>query len=336
VIQLAGITRNVGIERVSARRRAEDADRVDLLLKLTNGGDAQETRELVIDAMGREVARFSRRLEPGTSTWVTATVPASDSVLARLQPNDSLAEDDQLELDLAPLQRRRVIVDPACPPALVAAVATPLLLVRSERMPAKLARAAMPRGALQWSSAVPASSRPLLEAERLPSTAQLRAGPADSVLLAVGDEPLIVSRAGARRLIETSLDFSSPALQGVPEIPLLANLLFELLLDGNGPGSHVARPTGRLLDRIVVADRGPTASLVVPLKPGAAAMDAGTRQQVPSSAHVMADQVQPLVMAALLLLLWEIGALIRQWARLRPDFRGRSARHRADTTVRTG
>ena len=66
----------------------------------------------------------------------------------------------------------------------------------------------------------------------------------DAVLLAVGDEPLIVSRAGATKLLETSLDFGSAAIARGPEIPLLVNLMFERLL-----GS-------RLLDAIAIADRG--------------------------------------------------------------------------------
>ncbi len=82
--------------------------------------------------------------------------------------------------------------------------------------------------------------------------ARLEARPGDVVLLAAGDEPLIVSRTGASKLLETSLDFDAEeALRG-PEIPLLVNFMFERLLGGH------------LLDEIAMADRGAGSAQVVP------------------------------------------------------------------------
>ena len=111
VIQVASVTRNVGLERLSARRHLEDPDQLDLLLKVTNGGSAAETRTLVWFAGGAEVARSTLDLAAGTSALVRATIPTAASVRATLQPGDALAADAEIVLDLAPLRRLHVAVD---------------------------------------------------------------------------------------------------------------------------------------------------------------------------------------------------------------------------------
>ncbi len=129
--------------------------------------------------------------------------------------------------------------------------------------------------------------------------ARLEARPGDVVLLAAGDEPLIVSRAGASKLLETSLDFDAEeALRG-PEIPLLVNFMFERLFGGN------------LLDEIAIADRGAGSAQVVPSERAGASAVA----RAPGSAHSLHDWTQPFLVAALLVLLWELVALARQWQR---------------------
>ncbi len=361
VIQVAAVTRNVGVERLSARRNPNEPDKLDLLAKLTNGGSLAETRVVVFATAAGEVARSSQRLDSGTSVLVVASVPASAQVVASLQPGDALVEDDQMMLDLAPLRRRRVAVDPACPPALVAAVSShPALVVappgapdadvaldcatraaagavaggaaggvagtvaggaaggaadvvagaragpapgavatigiRADRTPAQAA------GPVQWSSLVAEGNRLPLDTARLQVVARLQARPGDRVLLALGGEPVIVSRAGALRSIETSLDFASTGLANGPEIPLLVNLLFERVLES------------RLLDAVAVNDRGPAASRVVPVQSVAA--QSAARTMGPSGSA--ASWARPLLLLALLVLLWEIAALVRQWAHLRP------------------
>ena len=92
-----------------------DPEKYDLLLKVTNGGTAAESRAVVFATDAGEFARSSHRLEPGASALVNATIPASGKVRAMLQPADALAEDDEIVLDLAPLRRRRVAADPTCP-----------------------------------------------------------------------------------------------------------------------------------------------------------------------------------------------------------------------------
>ena len=325
VIQVAGMTRNVGIQRLSARRNPSEPGKVDLLLKLTNGGSMAETRVVVVTTAAGEVARSSQQLEPGASVLVGLSMPAAAQVSASLQPSDALAEDDRIALDLSPLRRRRVAVDPLCPPALVAAVGShPALVVapppatdvevfldcavrdaaravatiglRADRTPVRAA------GPVQWSQQVAEGSRLALDPARLQIAARLQARPGDQALLALGDEPVIVSRGGAGRFIETSLDFASMGLASGPEVPLLMNLLFERVLDR------------RLLDEVAFTDRGPAASRVVPINNGLAA--AGGRPLGRSG--TLDNWVRPLLLLALLVLLWELAALARQWARLRP------------------
>ena len=328
IIQVAEVSRNVGLERLSARRNPDDPEKIDLLLKVTNGGTATETRAAVIATDAGDMARSTHRLEPGASAFVSATIPASAGVRATLQPGDALAEDDEIALDLAPLRRRRVAIDSNCPTALVAAVgAHPALALAPETATGVEAvlncgtrRAGnsvatirvladrtptQPAGPVKWSSTVAESRRIRLDAGRLQVGAQLQARPVDTVILAMGDEPVIVSRAGAPKLIESSLDFGLPGIMPRPELPLLVNLMFEQLF-GSG-----------LLDEITIANRGPVAVMVAPktvMGPIAVA-------QRTSESPALSDWTRPLLVAALLVLLWEIVALFRQSYRLR-EFAG--------------
>jgi len=327
-IQVGKVARNVGLERLSARRNLNDPEHFDVLLKVANGGSAPETRVVVFVTDAGEFARSSLHLEPGEVTLVNASIPASARVRATLQPGDALAEDDEIVLDLDPLRRRRVATDAKCAAALKAAVAAhPALAGASEgatdvdavldcgargavrdavsvrvianRTPKRL------YGSVQWSSSVPESRRIRLDPERMQVAARLEARPGDFVLLSVGDEPLIVGRAGATKLLETSLDFDSEDTLRGPEIPLLVNLIFERLLD-----SH-------LLDEIAITDRGAgSANVVLSTRAGANAV-----ARAPSATRSLHDWTKPILVAALLVLLWELVALARQGFRSF-DYRG--------------
>lgn len=323
VIQVATVQRNVGLERLSARRNAHDPDRIDLLLRLSNGGASPETRVLVWSTESGETSRSTHALAPGTSVHVPASVRASARVRAALQPGDALAEDDQIELELAPLHRRRVAIDAACPPALLAAVAThpalvpvaadaaeamaaldcgsrerapdrPTIRVRAEHLAKPLG------GPLRWSSTLTESGRLRLDGEGLRRVAQLPARPGDVVLLAAADESLIIQRAGSTRLLETSLDLGAAGMPAGAGVPLLVNLMFEQLLEAP------------LLDELAISDRGPAASQVVPVPRARAAPAA----QVEGGLRHVHDGARPLLLLALLVLLWELVALARQWRRL--------------------
>jgi hypothetical protein len=323
IVQVGSVTRNAGLERLSARRNLNDPEKIDLLLKITNGGTAAETRMVVFATAAGEITRSNHSLEAGTSVLVNASIPSSAGVRATLQPGDALAEDDEISLDLTPLRRHRVAIDSKCPAAVVAAVAAhPALAVVQEN--ATDVRAALdcgargavsdvatirlladripvrPRGSVQWSSSVAASQRIRLDTERLQIAARLQAQSGDVTLLAVGEEPVIVSRAGASKLIEASLDFGSAQIARGAEIPLLMNFMFERLL-GN-----------RLLDEIVMMDRGAGASRVVP-SPG---VGAKVEAPAPGNTRFLRDGLRPFLVAALFVMLWEIVALGREWYRL--------------------
>ncbi|MEO8309841.1 MAG: BatA domain-containing protein [Caldimonas sp.] len=334
VVQVGGPARNVGLEALSARRHADDPATFDLLLKVSNGGTADEDRAVVFTTGAVEVARASvSRLRAGSSQRVEVSILASASVRASLQPPDALPDDDEIALDLAPLRRRRVAVDAACPTALAAAVAThPALVVASSAREAEVAldcgsigatgapadlptirvlvaRApTRPRGALQWSSAVPQSRRIELDTDRLQIAAHVQAQPDSTVLLAIGDEPVVTRRAGQARRLETSFDFAAMGAARGPELPRLVNWLFESVLDRG------------LLDEIAVVDRGPRSVLVVP-QPIVGA------PPVPPAATVVLpanDEARPVLLVALLALLWEVVALVRQGFRLRAPAMARS------------
>lgn len=332
VIEVAGVTRNAGLTRLSARRSAGDPQQFELLAEVRNGGSTEETRRVVFTSDTGASAGSMQRIEPGKPTLVTALIPASASVRATLQPTDALAEDDELVLDLAPLRRQRVTVDPGCAPALASAVRAhpalavtqagatsadavldcgtlnpgaglPTIRVRADRAPAALT------GSLQWAASVAGSRRAGIDAQQLRVAATLQARPPDAVVLAVGDQPVLVVRAGAAKRLETSLDFEAMAGARGPEIPLLLNLMLEQLL---------GRP---LLDAIAVSERDAAAVAVVP-----APRRATAPVPLPSvEPHAQLDAVRPLLLAALTVLLWEIAALGRQWRRLTRDARAPSA-----------
>ena len=324
IIQVAGVTRNVGLRRMSARRATDDAGRIELMIEMMNGGSVAETRQLIVMADAADLERSTLRLEPGASQRVVVSSPAAATVAARLEPGDALAEDDRIQLDLAPLRRRRVAVDPACAAPLVAAITAhpalrrvdiddasadaalncgtrsaathlPTLQVIADRMPLQ------PTGAPRWASTLDRSRRVALDAVSLDVAARLSPQPADAVLLALGDDAVIVRRAGKTPRIETSLDFAATRAADHAALPLLVNLMFELLLGE------------RLLDTIVDLDRGPAAARVAP-EPGVAVDADADATPATGSTGLMRGRewTRPLRLLASLVLLWEILALSRQ------------------------
>jgi hypothetical protein len=321
IVQVGAADRNVGLVRLAARRHAADPGRLDLLLDLINGGAAAETRELVWRADGTEVARSTQRLGPAASAQVNLVLAAAKQVSVILEPADALAEDDRIAIDLGSFRRRAVAVDATCPKAVAAAVAVhpalvaagggqqadaavhcaaqeppgrlPVLRIHGERTPVRAG------GLPMWSPPVPHERRWPLAAERLPLAASLQPRPGDRVLLALGSKPAIIARAGVPPAVDTSLDFASMGAAGGSEAPLLLDLMLEQLLGQ------------RLLDPVVAAERDPAVSKVVPSAPEA-------RAAPPRSAPTLErDLTRWLLGAALIVALWEIAALMGQWARAR-------------------
>jgi hypothetical protein len=332
VLQVGQGTRNVGVARLAARRHGGDPERADVLVVLINGGSQAETRELVLaDASGR-LDRSVQRLEPGATAVVQMTVPLSEGWRVRLSPGDALAEDDSLALDAAPLGRRRIAVDAACTGELLAAVrAHPALLVADHRTPGAAvtldcsgapAATAGPvlrvraehaptaaSGVLTWSDALATSRRVALGQVRLLSAARLAVGPADRVLLGQGGDALIVARGGMPPRLDTSLDFAAMAPASGAELPLLLNLMLEQLLGE------------ALLDAVAVADRGTAASRVAPRDMPSAPAEAAADP----TAGATDELTRPMLLLAMLVLLWECAALLRQARRLREPPRSEAA-----------
>ena len=269
--------------------------------------------------------RRSLELEAGGSVTLSTTAPMSPTVRARLEPGDALAADDTLVLDTGALATRRVAVDPACPPSLVAALlAHPALAVVPNGATPDLAVAcgaiatapAIPRirflrerapaaveGAVTWSSGVSARQRRNLDASPLRTRGEL-AAPDDGgqVLLAAGPTPLIVQRRGSGApVIETVLDTESEALD-----PPLTPLLVAFLVD--------RAFSMTLLDPVALAAREDRAVVVVPHDDGAGAAAAS-----PPAPRQSRDSTWPLLLLAALVLLWELAALSRRWRRERVD-----------------
>lgn len=325
VIRVGRVARNVGLERLAARRDAQDPAAFVLLLKVTNGGTAAESREVEFVTDKGTSAPQAVRLEAGASALLSARVPAAARVRARLRPGDALAADDEIGLDLAPLARRRVAADPACAPALRAALqAHPgLVLLPAGAGGADLAvdcsaaaapadvptlrvlppRAAAPAaGALRWADTVATPRRVALDDGALwTAGAALQPAAGDLVLLAAGDETLLLRRRGAGpAMLETSVDFEATARHAGTAVPLLVDLMLETL---------AGTP---LLDALALVERSPAALRVAP----AASAPAATAPRSPVAALPGRDTTPLLLTLAALVLGWEIAALARQWRRL--------------------
>ena len=143
-------------------------------------------------------------------------------------------------------------------------------------------------------------------ADHLPAAARGRlepSRPGDVVLLTSDTTPLIVSRVGSPRIVESALDIEAPGFASGPGLPLLVAALADVAL---------GEP---LLGRTASADRGDDSSRVAPLAVTA------------SPAHVAAAPavaplpILPLLLLALALLVWDTAALARQLARSRAALR---------------
>jgi hypothetical protein len=327
VLQTSGATRNVGVTRMSARLQPGDASTLAVQVRVLNGGSERESRTLELVAGTSRIEARKVELDAGraaTLEFVLATAPATP-LGVRLLPGDALADDDALQIDLAPLAPLPVTVDAGCPAPVTRAVRAHPALRSSHVEAARLviycgglpdargaARIVLHQGAptvldasrLFWSPTAADLQRQL--ADHLPAAARGRLEPprpGDIVLLGSGTSPLIVSRAGSPRRVESVLDIEAPGFATGPGLPLLVAALADVAL---------GEP---LLGRTASADRGDDSSRVVPL-----AVTAPLAQIAP--APVVAPlTILPLLLLALALLAWDTAALARQLARSRAVLR---------------
>jgi Aerotolerance regulator N-terminal len=322
VFQVAETSRNVGIARLSARPQPSDAMALAIQVQLTNAGDRAESRRVVVTTDARVIGARDVSIESRS----TVTIPFETrapvrSVGARLSATDALPEDDTATVDTSALAPVTTVVDTACPAAVLRAIRAHPTLRAASGSDARLvvdcggattANPALPR--IRVASGAPDAidgstlrSAPGF-ADRLPRVSiapSLRSrgridapGRADSVLLETGTVPLIVLRHGPPRVVETSLDFSAPEMASDDSLPLLVGLLVDVAMDDD------------LLSRSAAGGRGSLASQVVPLESLQARP--GTAPSVQSRDSTL---LLPLLLLAMALLMWDVGALGRRLAR---------------------
>ncbi len=327
VLQTPGATRNVGITRMSARLQPGDASALAVQVRVLNGGSERESRTLELLAGSSRVEARSIELDAGraaTLEFVLTAAPAM-SLSVRLLPGDALADDDGLQIDLAPLAPLPITMDAGCPTPVARAVRAHPSLQLSHGDAARLvidcggipATGGPPRIVLHqgaptaldasrpvWSRAAAELQRRL--ADHLPAAARGSLEPprpGDAVLLTGGTTPLIVSRGGSPRVVESVLDIEGPGFASGPGLPLLVAALADVAL---------GEP---LLGRTASADRGDESSRVVPLAVMA------PRAPVAAAPAVAPLTILPLLLLALALLAWDTAALARQLARSRVALR---------------
>jgi hypothetical protein len=322
VFQVAEDSRNVGVARLSVRPQPADTTALAIQVQLTNAGDRAESRRVVVATDAGVIGARDVSIEPGS----TATIPFDarapvHNVEARASPTDALAEDDTISVDTSSLAPVATVVDPTCPaavlrairahPALRAATASDARLVVdcgqatsvSPALPRIRVASGTPKtidaATLRWAPGF-ADRWPRVAIEpSLRSRGRLEAaGPADSVLLEAGTEPLVVLRHGPPRLVETSLGLSDPENAKADSLPLLVGVLVDVAMDDG------------LLSRSAAGGRGALASQVGPLE----ALQA--RPEVaPSLQSYGSTLLLPLLLLAVALLMWDVGALGRRLMR---------------------
>ena len=322
VFQVAEDSRNVGIARLSARPQPADAMALAIQVQLTNSGDRAESRRVVVTADGGVVGAREVSIAPGSTSAIQfeARAPVR-SVEARASPTDALAADDTDAVDTSSLVPVATVVDPTCPAAVIRAIrAHPALRVSGDSDArlvvdcggATSANPTLPRirvaggapeaidgSTLRWAPGFADRLPRVSIAPSLRSRGRLdAAGRTDSVLLEAGAEPLVVLRYGPPRVVETALDLSAPETANEDSLPLLVGLLVDVAMGED------------LLSRSAAAGRGSLASKVGPLETLQARFETAPSVQSRESTLLL-----PLLLLAMALLLWDVGALGRRLMR---------------------
>ncbi len=321
VIQVASASRNVGITRVTVRPQPADQTAGAIQILLRNGGSAPETRTVEVLAGSILLASHTVSIGAGASVTLTQAVPLPvQRLTVRLVPTDALPQDDSVIVDGTPLTRIAVHVDPSCPVEVTRSVgAHPALRTTTGRDAGLIidcgsgwgSDVPVPRLALRqgppeqfaassvlWSQAAPGASPRLAS---FPPRARGRLDAprsVDEVLLAAGEVPLVIRRAGSPRTVETSLDLGATEMTGTDTVPLLFAFLADAALGVS------------LFDRSAGFARGDTASMV--------AARAVLEAQPPSRDATQGGGVPfvlPLAMLAVVLLGWDALSLARRWLR---------------------
>jgi len=275
VVQVGAATENVAVVRLAARGNLTDPTRFDVDVEVANLGQTPAHRTLTMARGDSRLSSASLTLDPGARTVLRTTVPGSaDSraLVARLDPGDVLAADDQLTLELPREPTLSVGADPLCAATLRQAlransglrsanpgepvdlwVSCTSASQRSEPG-LMLHRAGTRRSAprLRWLDEDQFPGPFPLQSLRLSVwDSPLAARPGDQVVIASGDTPLAIRRAPPARVLETTLDLEDPALATERGFPLLV-------------ASLIDRAVGRALEGGYLAAREPSDSQIAP------------------------------------------------------------------------
>jgi Aerotolerance regulator N-terminal len=273
VLQVGTATENAAIVRLAARGNLADPTRFDVDVEVANLGNSIAQRTLTVTRGDRQLSSSPVALEPGARAVLRITTPAgvSAALLARLDPADALAVDDELALELPREPTLALRVDPLCAaPLRLALRANPGLTTAqpgapadltiscaalAERGPALLLRRAgtsRPSSRLRWVDDAQFPLQARLDRLRLRVwDSPLAARPGDQVVIAAGDSPLAIRRASPARSLETTLDLEDPQLATEPGYPILI-------------ASLVDRAAGRELEGGYVAAREVSESQIAP------------------------------------------------------------------------
>lgn len=320
VIQSGTATENSAVTRLGLRRSLGNADRLEGLVQVWNGGRQAAERRLQLSLDGQPIEQWRLSIPPAESLSQGFTVPlrGNQLITARLladsgPASDHLAQDDQLAMRLSAARwRPRVRLSGDCGSALRGAL---------DSLPGVIIDRAGGTISVGCSAIRPTGSRPALwfppQVDAGPVTgplrwsplagglrrlildpAWLRSGPAAAApgaqpLLLAGEQPLMLRHPGPAAVLEVRLEMASSPFIRQPAYPLLLSGLLELA-------------TGQpLLEQIQARQRDPGESRIAPLPLPAAtagsAMVAGGTEAF--------DPGGWLILLAIGLLLYDIGRI---------------------------
>lgn len=266
VLQTGSVRDNVALTRLAVRPALQD-NAAHALLRVRNLGERMATRQLVLVANDRELHRETLELPPGQARERNLRLPDlhAGALLARLEPADALAWDDQLEVAHAALDPVRVDLDAACPQALHTVLRNhPRLVLRpgaTDALPVRCGQAYSGPGLFfrQPTQPVPldhapgfAPPWPWLERDWLQAD---RSSPVDAneeILLGNRAQPLVSLQAAAPRRVTVHFDIARDRLIRQPEYPLLVDALLGTVLQR------------ALLEETFAASRPATESRIAP------------------------------------------------------------------------
>jgi len=313
IVQIGKATENAALTRLAARASLADSTRLDLDVEAANLGTRVARRTLTVTRGTTQVSSAPLSLNPGAQVALRLTLPVDGpgALTARLDPGDALADDDLLTLDLSQAAALAVRIDPACAaPVRAALLANPGIAAAKAggtsditvTCSADLAPADPGFALRRGGQSRALDSRPrwldldLIDQMRVQIPLDrlhlrvwdhpLAAHPRDEVVLAAGDTPLAIRRAGFTHTLETNLDLEDRELAADPSYPLLISALLE-------------RATGRELAGGRVDARRLAASRIAPVTTLAAHAGAIT-------APARLDLTPYLLAVALLLLALEL------------------------------